>query len=238
MPLGASITAGYHSTDGNGYRKWLRDELEDEGWEVDMVGSQQNGTMQDNDHEGHIGFRIDQIAAVAEKSLHLQPNVILLNVGTNDALQDYQVDTAGDRINALMVRLLEALPDATVILSTLLPNTVTPAHVNTINEQYRKIAVQRDADGERIVLADMDRWIRSSEMADDGIHPTDHGYQDMAWVWSVAIKDAREKRMIQSPSVSQYRAVTPVSTSDGLRRFQEGNCLLPLVVALQLGIGF
>ena len=48
LPLGASITWGYLSSDGNGYRKPLRDQLRFEGWEVDMVGSKSNGDMKDN----------------------------------------------------------------------------------------------------------------------------------------------------------------------------------------------
>lgn len=48
LPLGASITWGYLSSTGNGYRKPLRDKLRFEGWEVDMVGSKSNGDMRDN----------------------------------------------------------------------------------------------------------------------------------------------------------------------------------------------
>lgn len=48
MPLGASITLGYKSTDGNGYREWLRRQLRYAGWQVDMVGSMRNGTMHNN----------------------------------------------------------------------------------------------------------------------------------------------------------------------------------------------
>lgn len=47
MPLGASITEGVQSTDGNGYRKWLRQQLRWKGWKVNMVGSKQNGNMAD-----------------------------------------------------------------------------------------------------------------------------------------------------------------------------------------------
>ncbi|KAF4439048.1 carbohydrate esterase family 3 [Fusarium acutatum] len=36
MPLGASITQGYKSSDGNGYRKWLRAQLRFRGWKVSM----------------------------------------------------------------------------------------------------------------------------------------------------------------------------------------------------------
>jgi hypothetical protein len=48
MPLGASITQGYKSSDGNGYRKWLRAQLRYKGWKVNMVGSQKDGTMADS----------------------------------------------------------------------------------------------------------------------------------------------------------------------------------------------
>jgi hypothetical protein len=48
MPLGASITEGVKSSDGNGYRKPLREMLTGKGWKVNMVGSKKVGTMQDN----------------------------------------------------------------------------------------------------------------------------------------------------------------------------------------------
>lgn len=47
MPLGASITQGIASTDGNGYRKHIRDQLRYVGWKVNMVGSKQDGAMAD-----------------------------------------------------------------------------------------------------------------------------------------------------------------------------------------------
>lgn len=47
MPLGASITQGVASTDGNGYRKWLRSQLRFKGWKVNMVGSKLDGDMAD-----------------------------------------------------------------------------------------------------------------------------------------------------------------------------------------------
>lgn len=45
LPLGASITRGVPSSDNNGYRKALREQLRFEGWEVNMVGSKQDGTI-------------------------------------------------------------------------------------------------------------------------------------------------------------------------------------------------
>jgi hypothetical protein len=48
LPLGASITQGYLSSSGNGYRKPLRDKLRSEGWKVNMVGTKRDGNMTDN----------------------------------------------------------------------------------------------------------------------------------------------------------------------------------------------
>lgn len=48
LPFGASITVGYKSPDHNGYRKKLRQQLRYAGWEVDMVGTLERGTMHDN----------------------------------------------------------------------------------------------------------------------------------------------------------------------------------------------
>jgi hypothetical protein len=48
LPLGASITQGLSSSDGNGYRKPLRDYLRYQGWKVNMVGTKQDGNMADN----------------------------------------------------------------------------------------------------------------------------------------------------------------------------------------------
>lgn len=85
-PLGASITNGYLSSDGNGYRKYLRDELRLEGWPVNMVGSINTGTMNDNDNEGHLGWVTSQVTDSALPNIIPdQPNVVLINVGTNDA---------------------------------------------------------------------------------------------------------------------------------------------------------
>ena len=48
LPLGASITWGQASTDGNGYREHLRELLEQRSTTVDMVGTVHRGEMSDN----------------------------------------------------------------------------------------------------------------------------------------------------------------------------------------------
>ncbi|KKK25956.1 hypothetical protein ARAM_003532 [Aspergillus rambellii] len=199
MPLGASITLGYRSTGKNGYRKWIRQQLRYIGWEVDMVGSLKNGTMKNKEHEGHFGFRIDHVARAVENSTWLQPNLILLNLGTNDAVQKYHVDTAGDRIDALLTELFNQINGTTIILSTLLPNTKQPRIAEQISRQYRNVAARRRAQGDRVVLAEMSYFIKSDQLA-DGTHPTDSGYKEMASVWWAAIQEAEREGMLQAPN--------------------------------------
>lgn len=80
--LGASITTGYLSTDGNGYRYGLRSKLVQGGNVVNMVGSLASGRMADNNNEGWIGYRIEQTAEKAELSLPSLPNIVLVHVGS------------------------------------------------------------------------------------------------------------------------------------------------------------
>lgn len=56
LPLGASITAGEGSTTGNGFRRFLQEDLQ--GTKMQYVGSLRSGDFADNYHEGHSGFTI------------------------------------------------------------------------------------------------------------------------------------------------------------------------------------
>ena len=93
MPLGDSITQGAASGEPDedlqaGYRLVLWDLLADAGYDVDFVGNLNSGSdILDFDphHEGHPGWRDDEIAANIYAWLKLNPaDIILLHIGTND----------------------------------------------------------------------------------------------------------------------------------------------------------
>ncbi|KAJ5389420.1 Lipase GDSL, partial [Penicillium cataractarum] len=196
MPLGASITLGYRSTDHNGYRKALRQQLRYEGWQVNMIGSLRNGTMHDNHHEGHYGYRIDQLESKIQQTILQKPNLILINAGTNDAVQNHQITTAGLRMNTLLTTLYTSIPNTTIILSTLLPNKKHQDRVDQISAQYRNLVALRREQNDRIVLADMSSFIKASQLV-DGTHPDDQGYREMAAVWWAAVKVAETEGLMQ-----------------------------------------
>ncbi|KAK6844716.1 hypothetical protein PG995_014826 [Apiospora arundinis] len=200
MPLGASITYGKpgdEESEGRGYRKFLRDKLRSRGWKVNMVGSQKYGNMADNDVEGWPGYTIDQVKEKAEFAVPIyKPNLILINAGTNDALQNRDLQDAGLRMEQLVLSCFADSPDAVVILSTLLPNLNTPDAVSVINRQYRDLVGKMVMEGYKIHLADMDDGFIGTDLirpAPDGTHPNIVGQSRMAAVWHLAIEQVEEK---------------------------------------------
>ncbi|KAI1431194.1 carbohydrate esterase family 3 protein [Xylaria sp. CBS 124048] len=196
MPLGASITYGYTSSDGNGYREYLRDMIVDYGNNVNMVGSRRNGTMDDNDVEGWPGFIIEQVHKKAKTALpKYKPNVVLINVGTNDCSGNIDIPKAGERLTSLLDDVYKGSPHATVILSTLLVRSDPKIQkcVLNVNEQIRSVANTEREKGYRLVLADMQppSGPTTSELV-DGTHPTDAGYAKMATIWFNGISEADE----------------------------------------------
>ncbi|MEV0130887.1 SGNH/GDSL hydrolase family protein [Dactylosporangium sp. NPDC050688] len=187
MPLGASITWGTSSTDGNGYREALRRHLADDaGVAVDMVGSQRSGTAADNDNEGHPGYRIDAVAAGADTWVAAaRPDVVLLNAGTNDMLQNYDLVNAPARLSALVDQILRAAPAATVVVSTLVPNpdATVESRVRAYNAQLPGIVQAKAAAGRKVRLADLHANLTLTDIGSDRIHPTDGGYRKLADVW-------------------------------------------------------
>ncbi|KAJ0140678.1 hypothetical protein CTA2_1653 [Colletotrichum tanaceti] len=205
MPLGASITHGQASSDGNGYRAALRDLLVADGNAVDMVGSHPNGTMRDNENEGWPGFRIDEVLEKARVSVPATlPNLVLVNAGTNDCVQARDPDRAGARMLGMLDLVWAASGRATVALSTLLPhgNDTTEACVLGVNGQLRALVAEQQALSRKIVLADMHagdgRGPLRSDLV-DGVHPSDAGYVKMANVWFASIKDAASRGWLESP---------------------------------------
>src|SRR5690349_21135106 len=103
MPLGDSITEGTQVP--GGYRIGLWQRLVAGGYRVDFVGSQYNGpsTLGDHDHEGHPGWRIDQIDANITGWLQsTTPHTVLLHIGTNDVLQNFNLPGAPARLSTLI----------------------------------------------------------------------------------------------------------------------------------------
>jgi len=207
MPLGASITHGVGTDSGNGYRQYLLEHLNGEGFEVDYVGSQPSGTMEDRDNEGYPGLRIEEITDKVRGTLGNndipKANVYTINAGTNDATQDFDIGNAGVRMYDMMDLLWSVTPDATVVLSTLILHLdpTKDERAQIINEQFRGLVSDlRYQQGKRIVLAEMrgDDGPQEGDIngGDDQTHPNEEGFKKMATVWNRAILEAHDAGFI------------------------------------------
>ncbi|KAL1896058.1 hypothetical protein Sste5346_004797 [Sporothrix stenoceras] len=211
MPLGGSITQGVGSSTGHGYRAELVKLLTDNNYDVEMMGTRSTGTGgtentgNENDdcrHEGWRGFRIDQIDKKARRCVEqAQPDVFTVNAGSNDCLQDYELDRVGERMGRLVEYLWTASPGSTVVLSTLVVSRdpKVDTRIVSVNRAFRELVEKKYADQKRIVLADMytPEGPSIDDLGDDGTHPQDAGYTKMAGIWCRAIDEAARKGFLR-----------------------------------------
>ncbi|WP_369226997.1 ricin-type beta-trefoil lectin domain protein [Streptomyces sp. R39] len=201
MPLGDSITWGVGSPSGNSYRGFLWDQLTTEGHALDFVGSGRNGTMSDPDNEGHSGWRIDQIAGIADSVLTgYRPNVVTLEIGTNDLNGNYQVPTAPDRLRALLDQITRDAPQATVLVGTVIVSTSATEEANrpAFNARLPGIVQAEQAAGKHVRLVDMSA-LTSADLA-DSLHPNDNGYRKMADAFNAGVQAADAAGWIAPPA--------------------------------------
>lgn len=210
MPLGDSITYGQGSSTGGGYRLPLWKELRTRGFLIDFVGSLQTGPDGFNrHHEGHPGWKINQIAAkVVPWLLIYRPDIILLHIGTNDFVKNDNPAQAPTRLSQLLNLITATLPGAIVIVAQILPlarSARLNAEVLTYNAVIPTIVQTAIAQGKHVQYVDMYDAV-SPSMLPDQIHPNDTGYAMMANVWLQALLPFLSRNELKSSTTQDARA--------------------------------
>jgi len=197
LPLGDSITWGYGSTSGNGYREALLTRLRNP---VTYIGSEHSGNMSNNENEGHPGAVIAQIGGFAERSLVRRPNVILLMAGTNDMVGQRDVEHAPQRLGVLIDRCVAACPDAVLLVAQLTPFLHVPSQerANVFNAAIPGLVRERVDRGKKVVVVNMEEYVEMGWLV-DGLHPSDLGYDGMARAWYDGIQKVAERGWIEKP---------------------------------------
>ncbi|GAA3828681.1 SGNH/GDSL hydrolase family protein [Sphaerisporangium flaviroseum] len=226
MPLGDSITEGTQVP--GGYRIGLWQRLVSGRYTVDFVGSQFNGpaNLGDHDHQGHPGWRIDQIDANIAGWLRTQnPRTVLLHIGTNDVLQNYNVSGAPGRLSTLIDRITATVPSADVFVATIIPlsNSGQESAARTFNAAIPGIVQSKVNSGKRVHLVDMHSKLTTGDLI-DGIHPTAGGYDKMAAAWYAALQSVPGSIGEPGGTPSPTPTPTPSSTS-AIRGVGSGRCL-------------
>jgi len=213
MPLGDSITYGSSSGELDpdymvSYRKVLWDVLTADSYEVDFVGSLNSGSavFGDSDladHEGHPGWRDDQIVSglpgygkLEDWLIAERPNIVLLHIGTNgldpspndvknilDVIDNYE-SNLGESVWVILAR---------IINRNVYSSTTTQFNTNVYNMAFDRINNPGNpAYPDKIKIVDMEYGaninydlVTHNPPGDmwDNLHPFETGYQKMANVW-------------------------------------------------------
>lgn len=195
MPLGDSMTNDSRS------RVTLWNLLTADGHELDYVGNQhQASSIPDPDHEGVGGIKIEGIMDKAESLMQThKPEYVALMVGTND-IAWYFDETASEiasRWNDLIDRIIDSSEPGTVILVATIPPVSSKnvgqdgmqvqdrrIMVQRYNAELRSLIDDRKANGDRLILADMEAALDPGKhLSSDGVHLNEEGYDIMGTVY-------------------------------------------------------
>jgi lysophospholipase L1-like esterase len=195
VPLGNSITqANALSAGPNSYRRNLWNKLNNAGYNVDFVGSLHTAYEGyafpdegfDHDHEGHWGWRADQIVSDLASWLEgYTPDVALIHIGTNDAYQNNTVVSTIDEIEDIITILRNDNSVITIFLAQIIPLPADNHNdkVNEINSELINLASSMDQAQSRIMIVDHNSGWSITNHTYDNVHPNEAGEEIMAQRW-------------------------------------------------------
>lgn len=221
MPFGDSITNGF-TVDG-AYRNELCARIEADGMKdkVEFAGSERTGTGYDNRNEGHSGWAIADISPkddcegngrsglteCADKWLaDAKPDIVLLQVGTNDILALYDLDNAGKRLERLIDKVFAVLPEYGGLFLATIPYideksvyNLTGKNqreldnlVNEYNAKVKSLIEKMNTAGRRVTLVDINSQLTAADLQ-DGVHPCAAAYDKLGRYWYAAVKESIER---------------------------------------------
>jgi acyl-CoA thioesterase-1 len=191
MPMGDSITEA--EVGHNSYRRDLWNTLRGAGCQVDFVGSQ-SGVLGgnppnadfDQGHEGHWGWRTDQVSAQAARWVaNSAPDIVLVHLGTNDMFQGESAAGAAQELGTLIDNIRAGKPDARILVAKIITNAPDPSGASALNAQIDGVAASRG-----VSVVDQASGFSIADLY-DGVHPNASGESKLAARWAQAIFSLR-----------------------------------------------
>ena len=237
LAAGDSITFGYRSSDGNGYRRTLDNLLTESVYNIEWYGTRNAGGRLR--HEGYSGYKIQELEQrlLQSGSLTNDLNLVLLMVGTNDINEGgsscygcclpqsndpnnpfaragchdthWQSDSYGCQQNAHIPFGKQAKSGHEVTRFGLGKSAADSNFPLRCNSYIRELVNQGRTDGLRIAVvhSSVDQYSRA-----DDLHPNDRGYEKMGHDWFEAIQRVNQKGLIKDApfAADQACATNPV----------------------------
>ena len=230
MCVGDSITDG-HLILGS-YRKFLYHNLIQKGYKIKMVGAKDKKIEKyydnknkseyfeyENDNTGYCGYTICSFGKrkgifetlKKKECLKLNPDIIILQIGTNNVMQNYDFNKTINDFISLIDYMLHKIPKYSIIFVATIPdmdpnkkkspkrfqnyrkdnlddeevkNNVNK-YVMKFNNEIKRIVEDYKNKKYNIRIGDLNPLIKDIDnLLYDGIHPTDEGYKIMANFWA------------------------------------------------------
>lgn len=204
MPLGDSITQG--AVGRASYRYWLFQLLRQASIEVDFVGSQSQNHQGSNlfndfdqDHEGHWGWRSDQILAQIDTwARAARPDMVLIHLGTNDVFYNRDEASIIAYLSAIVDSLRVVNPRVTIIVAQLIPALLYDHIIFRLNKKIVDLVASKSTNSSKLMVVDQYNDINLLSDVYDGVHPNQSGEQKIAKKWFEAIQNVLQASAGQS----------------------------------------
>ena len=190
MPLGDSITESNQGLFS--YRYYLWHLLLAKGYHIDFVGSRRgvgNGqpadTNFDMDHEGHAGWKADEVLAhIQVWATAASPDIVLLHIGHNDLCRGQSVASTVADIAGIVDVLRTVNPHVRILLAQVIASA-SSCHVSipALNARLSSLVADKDLAQSSVTLVDQYSGFDPSTMTHDGTHPNAVGDLRMADKW-------------------------------------------------------
>lgn len=191
MAIGDSITQARGGHDSYRYALWNK--CVSNGYtKLDFVGSLKkpysgdyiHKTGWDMNHEGHWGWRADQIdAKIKGWANTYQPDMALIHLGSNDMFQGQSVSSTINEIGRIIDKLRSANPKITILLAKVIPSTRSNSRLKSLNNAIPGLASSKNTTSSRVIVVDQNSGYSGSGDNYDGIHPSKSGEAKMANKW-------------------------------------------------------
>ena len=212
MPFGDSITDGYNADTPGGYRVELFRLAHSAGKNITFVGSGYNGpdTVDGapfpHNHEGHSGWTIAPEGSrsgistlVSTVMPKYTPDIVLLMIGTNDAIDNYDMANAPTRLTALIDSIYAQLPNILIVVAEPIPSrgdaskgddTALSDRIKAYNGTLPAVVKAQTDAGKHMLLVDMFTPFNPTKtsLLEDQWHPNLAGYVLLGTQWYSALQ--------------------------------------------------
>lgn len=179
MPLGDSIT------DCDFWRTMLFNKLDENGFNVESVGSQYGH------HEGHSGMLVTQLAATnnLEKWLDASnPDIVMMHFGTNDCWGNTGTQKILDAYTKLVAQMRANNPNMIIVVAQIIPMHPSDQYdyktiIEDLNAAMVDWANKLTTAESPIILCDQYTGFNADTDTYDGAHPNASGSKKMCENW-------------------------------------------------------